>query len=419
MAAAPLDNSADDTKLQFEVLFNYATIGIVTTDQNGVITNFNACAEKQFGYTKDEIVGKMVETLIPEHAHSRHVHQRNEYYKHPEPRNMGAGRDLYAQRKDGSVFPVEVSLSNYTVNGGTNVCAFVIDITVRKNIEATVLSQKDDLERVTREITELNVALEQRVEDRTKMLRETLTALELSKKELSEALDKEKQLGDLKSRFVTLASHEFRTPLSTILSSAYLLEQYAGKEDKVGKHLKRIKNAVSGMKNILEDFLSMGKLEEGLVQIKEELIDDEAGKRFIESVVEEMDQLLKPGQNIQTGFSGKGSLRLDRNLLKNIIINLLTNAIKFSPEGSEITLHAAFEKEMFTLSVTDRGIGISELDQRHLFERFFRAENASTIQGTGLGLHIVKKYVELLSGTIRVKSELGKGTRIEIRIPVW
>src|SRR4028119_2354311 len=105
MAAAPLDNTPDDTKLQFEVLFNYATIGIVTTDQNGVITNFNACAEKQFGYTKDEIVGKMVETLIPEHAHSRHVYQRNEYYKHPEPRNMGAGRDLYAQRKDGSVFP--------------------------------------------------------------------------------------------------------------------------------------------------------------------------------------------------------------------------------------------------------------------------------------------------------------------------
>ncbi|MEJ7682494.1 MAG: histidine kinase dimerization/phospho-acceptor domain-containing protein [Segetibacter sp.] len=201
---------------------------------------------------------KKIEVLLPPSVHAKHIKYREHYYTNPEPRAMGQGRDLYAQTKDGCTFPVEVSLSHYAINGETFVIAFVVDITVRKKQESVMLEQKQELERITTEIKKMNSELEQKVGDRTKMLREALAELEKSKEELSEAYEIEKELSELKSRFVTMASHEFRTPLSTILSSTYLLEKYneQNPNEKVEKHLQRIRGAVGGMKNILEDFLS-------------------------------------------------------------------------------------------------------------------------------------------------------------------
>src|SRR5450432_579354 len=167
-------NDLKNSKHQFEALFNYATIGIVVTDHSGTIINFNKYAETQFGYSSDEITGKRVEVLIPQSLHGIHVGHRKGFYKHPEPRRMGEGRDLYALKKDGSEFPVEVSLSHYAIEEETFVIAFVIDITVRKKSEAVVLQQNADLERKARDIRQLNAELEQKVDDRTKMLRETL-----------------------------------------------------------------------------------------------------------------------------------------------------------------------------------------------------------------------------------------------------
>ncbi len=259
---------------QFEALFNFATIGIVVTNNEGQIINFNKYAETQFGYTKEEVLGEVVDVLLPASAHARHEKYREQYYQHPEPRIMGHGRDLFAQSKGGTTFPVEVSLSHYIIKDETFVIAFVIDITVRKKHEAMVMAQTHELERVTAEIKSMNAELEQKVEDRTKMLREALSELERSKEELNLAYENEKDLNELKSGFVTVASHEFRTPLSIILSSAYLLDKYnkPQADPKVEKHISRIKDAVSGMKNILEDFLSLGKLEEGLVQTNMELV---------------------------------------------------------------------------------------------------------------------------------------------------
>ena len=403
----------------FEALFNYATIGIIVTDEKGAISNFNKQAKNDFGYTKEEVLGKPIEILIPPSLKTKHEQYREGYYRNPTPRAMGHGRDLFAQKKDGSVFPVEVSLSNYTINDKLFVIAFVVDITVRKEHESVALKQKDELERVTTQIKQLNTNLEKKVEERTQMLRETLTALEKSKHELSEALETEKDLGELKSRFVSMASHEFKTPLSTILSSAYLLEKYNDLNEpaKRAKHIVRIKNAVNDMKLILDDFLSLDKLDEGLIKSNIETLSAEDCFSEIKIVISEMQVNLKPGQQITFEYIGEKNVVLDKHLLKNICINLLSNAIKFSPENSVIKVGCLITEKDFILSIKDTGIGISEEDKQHLFERFFRAKNAFNIQGTGLGLHIVGKYLELMNGTIKIESGLNQGSAFTIHIP--
>jgi signal transduction histidine kinase len=305
------------------------------------------------------------------------------------------------------------------LNGEIYVIAFVIDITIRKNNEIIVYRQKAELEHFTTQIKQLNSELEQKVENRTKMLRETLAELEKSKQEVSEALEKEKELGDLKSGFVTMASHEFRTPLSTILSSAFLLSKYNGPNDeaKREKHIDRIKGAVSDMKSILEDFLSLGKLEEGSVKSRMEMISMDDFVSVIAETLHGLEQITRKGQKINFTHKGKGDVYADPALLRNILLNLVSNAIKFSPENSGIHIELNKGEAALILSVKDEGIGISKDDQEHLFERFFRAKNAANIQGTGLGLHIVAKYVELMNGRIEMESELDKGTGFYIHIP--
>jgi len=404
---------------QFEALFEHASIGIVVTDKTGRIVDLNGYARQQFGFTKDEIIGQRIEILLPARMHEKHVKQREGFYQHPSPRKMGEGRDLFAIKKDGTEFPVEVSLSYYEFNGEMFVIGFVIDITVRKRQELTLLQQKSELEQITKEVTLLNEDLEQKVIARTGMLHETLAALEKSKNELSEALNAERELSELKSRFVTIASHEFRTPLSTILSSSFLIEKFKDLNDgdSITKHLQRIKTAVAQLKGILEDFLSIGKLEEGLVTAQVETLTAETCCEEIKAGIADVEQLLKNGQKITCSFSGNGNVQMDRHFLKNILNNLLSNASKFSPQDAEIVLEAAITPEEFYLSVTDKGIGIGEEEQQHLFKRFFRAKNAVNIQGTGLGLHIVAKYMELLHGTITCHSKLDEGTTFIIRIP--
>ncbi len=404
---------------QFEALFDHATIGIVVTDKSGLIVNFNHFAEFQFGYSKQEVLGKTVDILVPKEVSGLHHKQREGFYNHPGPRRMGEGRDLFARKKDGNNFPVEISLSNYQINGEIFVIAFIIDIAVRKKNEAIVNEQKRELEKITYEVRKLNTELEQKVDYRTKMLRETLTELEKSKEELNQALEKEKELNELKSRFVTTASHEFRTPLSTILSSAFLLEKYNAIHEpaKREKHIQRIKTAVADMKNILEDFLSLGKLEEGVVQVNLQEFDGTELLEEIQRMTTDVELMLKRGQQLKIEPAGQGTIRIDLHLMKHILANLIHNAIKFSPENALIEVGFTLSESGLELTVKDNGIGISEEDQQHLFERFFRAKNALNIQGTGLGLHIVTKYLELMKGQISLKSKLEEGSSFTIFIP--
>ncbi|HEY5690994.1 MAG TPA: PAS domain-containing sensor histidine kinase [Cyclobacteriaceae bacterium] len=402
----------EEDKYQFEALFNHATIGMVITDSQGRVIKFNHCAEDQFGYIEEELIGKPIEILIPEKLKGDHISYRTNFHKSPTNRAMGSGRDLLARRKNGDVFPVEISLSHFARDAKTYVIAFVIDISIRK-------MQEKEIKESSHKIQKINTELEMKVDGRTKMLRETLAELEVSKEELNESLKKERELGDLKSRFVTMASHEFRTPLSTILSSASLVGKYTEGEDqpKRKKHIDRIKEAVGNMRDILEDFLSLGKLEEGQVDVNMELLTKEEMRGELMKIVSSMDQLTKKEQSINLDCDLDRAVKLDKRLLGNLLSNLLSNAIKFSSERSVIEVKCCYRNDHLELAVKDNGIGISQQDQRHLFERFFRAKNASHIQGTGLGLNIVLKYVQLMKGKIRCQSEINEGTTFVIQIP--
>ena len=245
-------------------LFENATEGIILTGHHGNIVLVNPAAERMFGYQNREIIGQPIEILIPAQFKAHHHHLRDGFYKTPSNRVMGQGRDLFGKKKDGSNIPVEVSLSHYKKDDELFVIAFIVDITRRKEIERNMLEQQKELQKVSTEIRKLNAELEVKVEERTVILKEALQKLEQSQRELSEALDKEKQLSEIKSRFVSMASHEFRTPLSTVLSSASLLAKYTTTEEqeKRSRHIDKIKSSVRHLNDILEDFLSLGKLDE-------------------------------------------------------------------------------------------------------------------------------------------------------------
>ena len=405
-------------KTHMASLFENATEGILLTDKSGSIVLVNPAAERMFGYGAEELIEEKIEKLIPMRFLDRHVGLREGFYKHPSNRTMGSGRDLYARRKDGSEFPVEVSLSHYKQKDEDFVIGFIVDITARKEIEKNLLRQKMELEKISDDIRKLNTDLEGKVEERTIILKEALQKLEESQQELSESLDKERQLNEIKSRFVSMASHEFRTPLSTILSSATLVSKYpSGEEfDKREKHIRRIKDSVNHMNELLEDFLSLGKLEEGKVGVTVTVF---SVKDFVEDVVDEMKAHLKSGQEIVLDCIGDGNFKTDKRMLKNIMLNLISNAIKFSGEGKKVWLCTNTINSVLNISVRDQGLGIPEEDQPHLFSTFFRAKNVSNIQGTGLGLPIVKRYVNLLGGDIHLNSELEKGTEVVISLPEY
>lgn len=410
-----MENEIKKEKDRFEALFEYASMGIVVTDAQGKIAMVNQYLLTMFAYdSKDQLLGQTIEVLIPrryDHVHHKH---REHYNQEPGRRVMGVGRDLFALRGDGSEFPVEVSLSNYNSDEGMFVIAFVSDITLRKQHEIELRQQKEQLELNNQKIEELNDALEEKVDVRTSQLQQAMQQIEASRDELTQALSKEKELGDMKSRFVSMASHEFRTPLSTILSSASLLAKYteSSEQDKRNKHIQRIKNSVNNLTDILNEFLSIGRIEDGKIEVRNTVFNV---KEYLQSLCTEMQSNAKPLQKIEFTHQGEEWITLDPTLLRNITFNLLSNAIKFSNDDGMIRLNAAADTERFVITVTDHGIGISKEDQVHLFERFFRASNVTNIQGTGLGLHIVSKYVELLDGHIQFKSELDEGTSFTIQ----
>jgi signal transduction histidine kinase len=214
-----------------------------------------------------------------------------------------------------------------------------------------------------------------------------------------------------------MASHEFRTPLATIMSSASLISKYteSAQDEKRQKHIERIKEAVTNLTGILNDFLSLSKIEEGKVETNKEPIDLYA---LFDEIEKALHGLLKKGQRIKHSAKRGMTINSDPRVLKNIIFNLISNAIKYSPEGKNIICNVIIREQVGMIEVIDQGIGIPKSEQKFMFERFFRASNVENIQGTGLGLNIVKRYVQLLDGHIKFESEEGVGTSFKVYLPV-
>ncbi len=660
-----ISNDTESTN-HFEAFFEFATMGILVTDAEGRIIAINPFALKEFGYSEEELTGKNIEILIPERLYHNHTRHREKYTNDPQNRPMGLGMELYGTRKDGSEFPVEISLGHYTSNGNKYVVAFINNISVRKaaeteivqlniELENTVTHRTKDLQEAMRQLEQSNNKLEnvlsfqrtlfdtagamiiatdkngliklfnpeaaaklgysesevvdkeslvlfhskkdvQRkqkellkllginlkdhfeilvenarrntheeeqyiyvgkngasfpvsltitalrdakgdisgyvgiavdISERIKAERELKTVKQLflqllynypdgvisiidknynfvytggelhkrlhsnigqligkkmyprfpeplrkiifvmlenvfqdkvfisdfelpfpiagrtyimdafplmeedgsvnnigviiknisklkkAEEDLRNALKTERNLGELKSRFVSMASHEFRTPLSTVLSSAYLIEKYtaAGDQPKREKHLQRIVSSVNMLTDILNDLLSLGKMEEGKLQPKFSEFNIE---EMIQDTLEEIRNNLKEGQHIRYQHERDPNVILDTSLLKHILLNLISNASKFSSDTSPIDIKTSNRNGRVVLSVKDTGMGISKEDQKHLMERFFRGANAGNVQGTGLGLHIISKYAEMMNGNIQCTSELEKGTEFTV-----
>ena len=391
--------------------------------QKGKVVMANPQSGRLFGYEIEEMIGMNVEQFIPQQYRSQHAKDRNAYMLQPDTRQMGVGRDLTAVRKDGSTFPVEISLNPAFAEDEPSIIAHVIDITLRKDAEENLKRSEEQLLRYAAE-------LEKRVHERTEELAKTVDRLketnENLKVEVSErikaeneaniALSKEKELNELKTRFVSMASHEFRTPLSTILSSASLIAKYntMETEEKRHKHINRIKGNVSELTNILNDFLSLDKLDEGKMSVSIHAVDI---VQILKGVISELNTVAKSGQRVVfNSTTASHIVESDQQIIKQVMSNLISNAIKYSPEGKNIIVDFDTHQDGLTIQVIDQGIGIPEGDQKHLFKKFFRAHNSSHIQGTGLGLNIVQKYLELIGGEISFTSIEGKGSTFIVNI---
>ncbi|MGI8893415.1 MAG: PAS domain-containing sensor histidine kinase [Bacteroidia bacterium] len=400
-----------ESKNIFRILFESAGEGLVLVDKTGTILLVNPRLLELFEFTENELIGSEIEKLIPADYHHRHRQHRMDYVATPKKRSMGHGMNLWGLKKSGKEFPVEVSLNYLNSDGEILVMALVTDITNRKEYE-------DELQK-------LNADLEKRVSERTEELAGAILELEYTNKSLekaeedvSKALQTEKDLSELKSRFLSTASHEFRTPLATILSSVTLISRYSDESDKEKrlKHIERIKSSIYNLREILNEFLSLEKLNAGIIHNSPVEVNITA---FMQELVEEMQQNAKQRQKIHYQHIGHDTIVvLDPNSLKNIMNNLFSNAIKFCDEDKNIFLVTEKNSRHLYIELKDEGIGISEEDQKYLFGHFFRAKNAINIQGTGLGLNIVQKYVELMRGEITFSSVLGEGTTFKITFPV-
>ena len=356
-----------DLESRYQAIIDNAVDGIITIDDRGNIESVNPSTVRMFGYEREELIGQNIKILMPEPDRGNHDKYISNYHATGKGKIIGKGREVIGKRKDGSMFPFLLSISE------------------------VILENKKIFTGVVHDISEL--------------------------REVKDALARERDLSELKSRFVTMASHEFRTPLSTILSSASLISRYTETkdDDKRIKHVNRIKSSVNNLTSILNDFLSLSRLEEGHV-LNDPI--EFSVTELSEEVIDEMNSILKEGQSILLTNEGDAfKVFLDKNLVRNIMINLISNAIKYSHEEQEIYVSTKIENSVLILEIKDHGIGIPEEDQSYLFSRFFRAHNAANIPGTGLGLNIVKKYLDLLRGRIEFTSKQSEGTIFTVQIP--
>jgi PAS domain S-box-containing protein len=372
-----LNERLESTLISQKAILDNAKVILYSINKEGLIRFINPETTRLTGYTEVEMVNLMTPVVFFD---PKEIEMCREELKNKYGLEVKSDLDVILQK----------SLHNELIN---QECSFIHKDGTKFPTSITLTPMMDKKDQL---VGFMGVAVD-------------LTERKKAEKNLIEALTKEKKLGELKSRFVTLASHEFRTPLSTISSSAFLIEKYKETSDdpKRKKHLDRIISAVNNLSNILNDFLNVGKIEEGKVDIQKTTF---SIPDFMEKLALEIKSLLKPGQTIHYEHTGDHDFDLDPSIFKNVMINLISNAIKYSNKSDAIEIKTMTNENHFQVEIKDHGIGIPEEDQEHLMERFFRGKNVMNIPGTGLGLHIVSKYVERMNGDISFVSKLNEGT---------
>nr|WP_321247857.1 PAS domain S-box protein [uncultured Psychroserpens sp.] len=344
-----------------------------------LFTNANYGAQKNIGYNLEELVQMTPVDIKPNYTESQF---RKEINLLSLDTIEKLEFETVHQRKSGSTYPVNVHLQRSKLGDKDVFFAIIIDITDQKNY-----TEK----------------LEKTVEVRTE--------------ELKTALAAEKELNELKTKFLSMVSHEFKTPLSGILTSTMLLNKYTltEQQEKREKHINTITDKVQYLNTILNDFLSVEKLEKGKINYKFTTF---KLSKVLNEVIYNANMLLKDGQQINYPKNIDDiSLYQDEKILELSLSNLIYNAIKYSSEHTVIDIDISQNKNTTVFIVKDNGIGIPERDQKNIFNRYFRAENALLMQGTGIGLNIVKDHLENLNGTISFKSIEHEGSSFTIELP--
>jgi len=377
--------------LRFRDLLEAAPDAIFEVEQDGTVILLNAAAEAMFGYSRDELLGQLVEELIPQPLRAVHQQHRGRYSEHPATRSMGAGIELLALRKDGSEFPVEISLSPIRSAQGTRVIAVVRDITERKRAEAEINSLQRQF---------------------TASLAEANHQLEIRNREVEKA-------NRLKSEFLASMSHELRTPLHTIIGFSDLLaEELRGPLNETQKRfVEHIRNDSRHLLELISDTLDLSKIEAGRLRLQpEEFSASEALGGWIEKLRALANN---KKQTIVENYAADLFVYADPVRLKEILYNLVSNAIKFTGDEGTITIEAQHAPGGASFRITDNGIGIAEPEHAAIFDKFYQLGSTTkgVREGTGLGLAITKSLVELHGGQIRVHSKPGAGSVFEFTLP--
>lgn len=370
---------------RFRELLEAAPDAIIEVDREGRIVLLNLVTEKIFGYSREELLGQSMDILLPDDLRPGHAAHRAHFWAHPVTRPMGMGLVLHGRRKNGSTFPVEISLSPVKSEEGFRVTAIIRDVTDRRQTE-----------------------------DRLRALREDYTReLELRNQESERA-------NRLKSEFLANMSHELRTPLHTVIGFSELLsEEMKGPLNADQKRfITHIHSDAQHLLSLINEILDLSKIEAGKVELRLEPL--ELGTLVEEAMVSIRPHCAAKSIRIESHIAPDIVVQGDRVRARQILYNLLSNAVKFTPERGRIGLQATAADGFAQVSVIDTGIGIAAEDHESIFDKFHQVGSASagTREGTGLGLPITRRLVEDHGGRIWLESEPGKGSRFTFTIPL-